>query len=195
MRAEEVFPLRPEPVQRARELAEPARSVHLALAEAMHEAQKKQLAAAQEDGVWRCHFIMGLAFALEEYYQMELSFPENMSQLEESGYLLDAWGQPGMTVVDFTKESTELNEWTLIYVPEPVGMASLIRVPGRSCIRMRSYRQYCLLVPSQHFSTWSSDTPIPYPTWLSPFLDLGLRDIAHFNETDGALSRCGCVLD
>lgn len=193
--AGEVLPLRSEPVERARLLAQPARSVHLALAEAMHQAQEKQLAAAQEDGIWRCHFIMGLAFALEEYYQMELSFPENVTQLEESGYLLDAWGESGMSAVDFTRESAEFNEWTLIYVPQPVGLVSLIRGPGRAgCVRMRCYTEYSLLVPDKHLSLWKGGGQLPRTWWLKPFLEFAVREITHLNHTDPGGSRCACAL-
>ncbi len=191
---EEVLPLPPVPIQRAGELDQPARAVHLALAKAMHENQEKQLAAAKADGVWRCHFILGLAFALEEYYQMELSFPDCVSQLEESGYLLEGWREAGLAIADFTADSANCSEWTLIYVPQPIGLASLIRIPGSSCVSMRSYSEYSLLVPEKHYPLWKAGAASPHTWWLKPFLAFKVREITYFNQIDQRLSRCGCAL-
>lgn len=160
----------------------------------MHKAQEKQFAAAEADGMWRCHFIVGLAFALEEYYQMELSFPDSVAHLEESGYLLNGWGETGLSLVDFTTDSENRNEWTVIYVPQPVGLVTLIRIPRQGCIRMRCYTQYSLLVPGKHLRSWQAGASSPRTWWLDPFLEFDVKEITHFNHNDPGWSRCGCAL-
>ncbi len=188
LQGNEIFPLQPEPVQHAEHLKQPAQNVYLALAKAMHEAQEKQLAEAKADGVWRCHFILGLAFALEEYYQLELSFPDCVSHLEESGYLLEGWREAGMALVAFTADSADCNEWTLIYVPQPVGLASIIKVPGRINVPMRSYTEYSLLVPQEQLSLWKPAGSPPRTWWIRPFWGLNVAEIAHFSKAGPGVS-------
>jgi len=124
-------PLRPTPERRALSLEEPVRTVHLSEAAVLHILQLQEWGAAsaskQES---RQRSLMAVAMALEEYYVMELSYPESAQQLLDSGYL-DAAHPATVQLVDFTPEAAQANDLTLVYIPQPVGRTVMISATGK----------------------------------------------------------------
>ena len=124
---------------------------------------------------------------------MELSYPESVLQLQSSGYLADGWTEAGLDVVDFSPQSGNAGAATLIYVPQPVGLANLVCDPLRGCaITIRSHGEYALLVPSEHLLEWAAEATTPRPRWLQPFLDFEVSMIARLNHNDPTRSGCIC---
>jgi len=188
-------PLRPTPEKRAENFQEPMRTVHLSLARALHDSQVQEWgkAGADDPGLSRNALLVAVALALEEYYVMELSYPESVQQLLNSGYL-DKARPVGLELVDFSTDAAQANDLTLVYIPQPIGRTALISVPGAGCgVAMRSYREYSLAVPTAHVKKWVGEKKLKGTNWLRPFYDLGVHDILLVNQVDpGATSCAGC---
>jgi len=189
----ESYPIITEPSGIAENLGEPSRSLHNFLAAGAHEAQIQQLdALRQNEAPWHCCFVLGVAFALEEYCLRELTFPDSAEKLYQSGYLIDGWSDDGLKIVDFRSE--EINSYddrTLIYAPQPFGDARMIRVPGRPCgVTMLSLSEYSLLIPEEYKSIWETKPEGPATNWVEPYLAFALFEITHVNSFDPGRTRC-----
>lgn len=196
---DEMSPLRPAPERRASMLPDPDRAMRLELALILHKAQELELKELQHNvdvtmdvnSGWRSHFIMGLGFALEEYYQMELSYPDCVKQLTTSGYLIPEWENLYLYVYDFNSPFNNLSDKDIIYIPQPFGLVKLINVPGKSCAyRMRCYLEYSLCVPDCFTSYWINDSNNLCTEWMSSFQKFGVTEIMHVNNTKPELSTC-----
>jgi len=184
-------PSPPSPEKRAESLQEPLRTVHLSLAQSLHDSQVQEWdGVATEEQGWREKALAGVALALEEYYVMELSYPESVHQLLDSGYL-DAAAPTKVELLDFTPDASRADDLTLIYIPQPIGRTTLITAPGKGCgDTLRSYREYCLAVPEAHIQVWIGDGKLRNTNWMEPFYNFGVHDILRINQENPGASSC-----
>lgn len=192
-------PMRPNPEGRALELPDTECAMRADIAILLHEAQEHEVralrhnidAAININSGWRRHFLTGLALALEEYYQMELSYPDCTEQLVESGYLLADWSRLGLHICDFDSKRIVSRDKELIYVPQPIGLVTLIEVPGRSCAhRMRCYLEYSFAVPDCFTSNWGTGDVGLCTDWMTPFCEFEITEILHVSQTRPEIPTC-----
>jgi hypothetical protein len=189
---EPVLPLRPTPVHRALSLNAIESSIRQTIADSLQESQVGELKNAVEDPAKKnLHFLKGLALALEQYRDLELSFPDSISQLKESGYWLDGWADIGITVIDYLPQTSISNDNVIYYIPQPVGLNKLIRDPTQFCgYRLRCYSEYALLVPATQKASWIVNDKEMNNDWIEPFLKLGLIEIYFVSMDDPTKSGC-----
>lgn len=194
--APQLYPLRPLPVARANDLEGAERTLHLALGAALHDAQEAELVEARsaiaDPADRQAHFLAGLMLALEEYYQMELSYPDSVKLLLDSGYYCEEWNTTGINLVDFCQDRVYSSvQLTLVYVPQPIGSVDIIRVPGGGCSQtMRSYGVYSILAPEDQSANWELLQAPPGKTWVSEFLELGYRELIYMDQKSPGNTRC-----
>jgi hypothetical protein len=179
---EPVLPLRPVPVHRALSLNAIESSIRQTIADSLQESQASELKNATEDPTKKnLHFLKGLALALEQYRDLELSFPDSINQLKESGYWLDGWADTGIAVIDYLPQTSISNDYVIYYIPQPVGLCKLIRAPTKW---LRKYSEYALLVPNARKDEWIVNDKKIQNVWIDPFLKLDLTEIYFVNIDD-----------
>jgi len=185
------LPLQKLPLYLAERLPEPERSIRFTTADLLHEQQELVLRQAIDNlDNWQSSFLAGVALALEEYWTLELSYPGDFSQLADSEYLLDGWGKSGFQVKGFDNTSMEGVKQLLVYVPQPVGLASLKPVPGMGCAgARRCFETYSLLIPKQNAELWGVFESIN-TYWIGPFLDRDFIEVMHVSKIDPGMSGC-----
>ena len=180
-----------EPQHLAKQMAEPERTIHLNAAQVMHDEQESLLGHVKENpDKWQENFITGIAFALEEYWMLELSYPQEYEQLATSGYLLEGWAEGGYVVSCYDDFAYDENLKQLIYVPLPIGLAQLKRVPGMHCaFSRRCFFAYSLIIPEQANETWNGVESL-HTHWIEPFLARGFLEVMHVNKEQPGMSGC-----
>jgi hypothetical protein len=186
---EPALPLRPTPVHRALSLNAIDSSIRQTIADSLHDSQVSELKSTVDDPTRKnLHFLKGLALALEQYRDLELSFPDSISQLKESGYWLDGWADVGIAVIDYLPQTSISNDNVIYYIPQPVGLSKLMRAPSKW---IRKYSEYALLVPVAREDDWIVNDNKIRNDWIEPFLKLGLIEIFFVNIDDPTKSGCG----
>ena len=168
------------------------KSMHLVQADALHSEQEKILTELQEQPEDWCElFLTGVMIAVEEYYELELSYPVSAKALTESGCLLQGWSDNELQIMDFDVGSNYLTERILVYIPQPLGLNSIKPVPGMSCsYTRRCFEEYSLAIPEQSHSTWLGESEPITTYWMEPFLAFSLLEIAHMNRAIPGDSQC-----
>ncbi|GEM_PF-3444976 len=192
-------PLLPTPIGRAYALAEPERTRRLELAESLHESQLLELASVLNNAdatlnigsSWRNHCLAGLALALEEYFAIELSYPDSVEHLRSSGILLDGWRLAGIYADDFDTRCASCSNRCLTYVPQPLGLGTLVDTPGRGCgYRTLALLEYSLCIPFDYMGQWDRSTTGASSEWFMPFRDYGIVELLHVDQVEPVISSC-----
>lgn len=185
------LPLRMNPQRLAERIEEPERSLYEDAADLMHKQQEKTLEDMDSRAEnWQEEFLVGVAFALEEYWMRELSYPQDWEQFESSGYLLEGWKEAGYAISGYDEFHYEDGNRQLVYIPLPIGLAELKRVPGMHCaFSRRCFYAYSLLIPEQAASIWMEPSSM-HTRWIDPFLCRGFREVMHVNKNEPGMSGC-----
>ncbi|MBN2081074.1 hypothetical protein JW859_02585 [bacterium] len=180
------------PQRLAERLAEPERTMRLQTAEMMHEQQLELLEGTLGNNAdWQSDFLTGVAFALEEYWTLELSYPENFEQLQASGYLAAGWAANGYQVCDFDGSVVDPALKQLVYVPLPLPLTQLKGIPGvKGCTEIRRcFYAYSLLIPGEAANLWAIESGLE-TSWIEQYVERGCVEIMHVNKESPGTSGC-----
>lgn len=146
---------------------------------------------AYEPDSWREMLIIGCMLALEEYYELELSYPQYTRQLTDSGCWMSEWADYDLEIGDFSPEYPSYPERMLVYLPQPLGLTKLKPTPGRGCAYYRRcFEEYLLAVSSSHADSWLEGNDPLHTYWMEPFLEFGVVELAHLDKENPGATKC-----
>lgn len=179
------------PCNLADSLSEPERTMHRTMAGSLHDAQTSLLTSRDaESPLSGSTAITAVALAFEEYWERELTYPRDADQLLESGYLLDAWHEVGLLLIDPGQNTETAREFVVIYVPQPLGRTRIMHIPGRRCrVNMRVFREYSLLMRRNACESEIPTTTLATP-WVRPFLSGHLLEALHIDQDQPDANGC-----
>ena len=175
-----VRPVTPEAQRLFKYLDNTQMSQQLETAEYLHRTQLTLLegvTAGNEDR--HRTFVEAVRLALDEYYALELSFPQHVEKLVETGCLLDEWSSLGLIVENYSYSLVSAESNSLVYIPQPIGLAQLRPIPGLGCtFNRRCFDEYCLALRQDQLETWNISV-MDSVSWMKPFNELNFTEVVH----------------
>lgn len=187
------YPLIMEPEQLSKKLPTAESVLRETLARSLREQQAIELAKYINDPNDNISAITAIMLALEEYWQMELSFPPSAKTFWTSEYILEDWTKTDIEIIDIDLLDIHSDKVQIVYAVEPLGLASVRGIPGEDCIASRfCFITYSLFIEKEN--QWGISLSLNSDAGKS-YRNMNLLELLHVNQNNPGYMECILCID